>query len=144
MFDKKYLEELTDLLCKNELSEIYLKDGEKEISIRKEATAAVQTVAPAMAAPMPNSAPAEQKAEPAKKGRAITSPMVGTFYKASSPDAKPFVEIGATVKEGQVVCIIEAMKLMNEIEADVSGKVVEICAEDGQPVEFGQVLMYVE
>jgi acetyl-CoA carboxylase biotin carboxyl carrier protein len=70
--------------------------------------------------------------------------MVGTFYKAPSPDAKPFVEVGQTIKEGDVVCIVEAMKLMNEIEAEVSGKIVEICVTDGQPVEFGQVLMYVE
>ena len=70
--------------------------------------------------------------------------MVGTFYKASSPDAKPFVEVGQTVSKGDVVCIVEAMKLMNEIETEVSGKVVEICVEDGQPVEFGQVLMYIE
>ena len=145
MFEKKYLEELTELLCKNELSEIYLKDGEKEISIRKENTAVATSVAP-VAVPESSAmqTPAEVSATPEKKGRAITSPMVGTFYKASSPDAKPFVEIGTTVKEGQVVCIIEAMKLMNEIEADVSGKVIEICVEDGQPVEFGQVLMYVE
>ena len=77
-------------------------------------------------------------------GNIVKSPMVGTFYKAPSPDAKPFVEVGQTIKEGDVVCIVEAMKLMNEIEAEVSGKIVEICVNDGQPVEFGQVLMYVE
>lgn len=70
--------------------------------------------------------------------------MVGTFYSAPSPDAKPFVEVGQTVSQGDVVCIVEAMKLMNEIEAEVSGKIVEICVKDGQPVEFGQVLMYIE
>ena len=78
------------------------------------------------------------------KRKSIVSPMVGTFYKAMSPDAKPFIEVGQTVATGQVVCIIEAMKLMNEIEAEVSGRIVEICVEDGQPVEFGQVLMYLE
>ena len=82
--------------------------------------------------------------EEVKKGKPLTSPMVGTFYKAPSPDAKPFVEVGQTIKEGDVVCIVEAMKLMNEIESEVSGKIVEICVTDGQPVEFGQVLMYVE
>ena len=81
---------------------------------------------------------------PAKKGTPITSPMVGTFYKAPSPDSEPFVSVGSTVSSGDVVCIVEAMKMMNEIESEVSGKVVEICVEDGQPVEFGQVLMYVE
>ena len=70
--------------------------------------------------------------------------MVGTFYTAPSPDAKPFVQVGDTVKEGDVVCIVEAMKLMNEIDSEVSGKIVEICVENGQPVEYGQVLMYVE
>lgn len=70
--------------------------------------------------------------------------MVGTFYKSPSPDADPFVKVGSEVKQGDVVCIVEAMKMMNEIESEVSGKVVEICVEDGQPVEFGQVLMYVE
>ena len=82
--------------------------------------------------------------ESAKKGKPITSPMVGTFYMASSPEAKPFVEVGQTVSKGDVVCIVEAMKLMNEIESEFSGEIVEICVEDGQPVEFGQVLMYVE
>ena len=143
MFEKKYIEELTELLCKNELSEIYLKDGEKEISIRKETSTMAAPIVPASVSAAPLKA-TEPIPAPAQKGRAITSPMVGTFYKASSPDAKPFVEIGSSVKEGQVVCIIEAMKLMNEIEADVSGKIIEICVEDGQPVEFGQVLMYVE
>jgi acetyl-CoA carboxylase biotin carboxyl carrier protein len=70
--------------------------------------------------------------------------MVGTFYKAPSPGAAPFAEVGKTVSTGQIVCIIEAMKLMNEIESEVSGKIIEVCVEDGQPVEFGQVLMYVE
>ena len=70
--------------------------------------------------------------------------MVGTFYKSPSPDAAPFVTVGSTIKQGDVVCIVEAMKMMNEIESEVSGKVVEICVEDGQPVEFGQVLLYVE
>ena len=70
--------------------------------------------------------------------------MVGTFYAASSPDAAPFVEVGDVIAEGQTVCVIEAMKLMNEIESDVSGRIVEICVQNAQPVEFGQVLMYVE
>ena len=78
------------------------------------------------------------------KGKAITSPMVGTFYAASSPDAAPFVEVGSTVNVGDVVCIIEAMKLMNEIKAEQAGKVTQICVKNGDPIEFGQVLMYVE
>ena len=74
----------------------------------------------------------------------IKAPMVGTFYSKSSPTAKPFVSVGDKVKKGDVVCIIEAMKLMNEIESEVSGKVLEICVKDGSPVEYGQVLMYIE
>ena len=105
-------------------------------------------VAPAAPAPVVcqttiNTPAAEVEAE-APKGKAITSPMVGTFYAAPSPDAEPFVEVGKTISEGDVVCIVEAMKLMNEIEADVCGRVVEICVENGQTIEFGQVLMYIE
>lgn len=148
MIDKKHIQELIDLLNENELTEISVKDGDKEISVKKE-----QVFLPAASAGQINATAVTNNGETetlvctpveVKKGRPITSPMVGTFYKASSPDAEPFVSVGSTVKEGQVVCIIEAMKLMNEIESDVSGKVIEICAEDGQPVEFGQVLMYVE
>ena len=95
-------------------------------------------------APQAATAPAEAKAEAAPKGKAVTSPMVGTFYSAPSPDAEPFVEVGKTIAEGDVVCIIEAMKLMNEIKSEHSGKVTQICVKNGDPIEFGQVLMYVE
>ena len=147
MFEKKYLEELVELLKENDLTEISLKNGEKEIVLKKEkeiVASAMPSGIVSASMPAPSGAEAFVCTPIEKKGKPITSPMVGTFYKASSPDAKPFVEIGSVVKEGQVVCIIEAMKLMNEIEADATGKVVEICVEDGQPVEFGQVLMYVE
>jgi len=146
MFEKKYIQELADLLTKNELSELSLKDGDREIVLKKEKevvapSAVVSAAAQAASAPVESfvCTPIE-----VKKGKPVTSPMVGTFYKSPSPDSKPFVEIGTSVSDGQVVCIIEAMKLMNEIESDVSGKVIEICVEDGQAVEFGQVLMYVE
>ena len=144
-FDIEYVEKLAKVLADNSLTEISLEDGEQAITLRKEVTgvvAAPAAVAPVATAQAP-SAPAAKPAE-VKKGKPVTSPMVGTFYKASSPDAKPFVEVGQTIKEGDVVCIVEAMKLMNEIESEVSGKVVEICVSGGQPVEFGQVLMYVE
>ena len=144
-FDIEYVEKLAKILADNSLTEISLEDGEQAITLRKEVTgviAAPAVSAPA-AAPQPFVPQSEKPAE-VKKGRPVTSPMVGTFYKAPSPDAKPFVEVGQTIKEGDVVCIVEAMKLMNEIEAEVSGKIVEICVNDGQPVEFGQVLMYVE
>lgn len=147
MFEKQYIQELAELLNEQSLTEISLKDGDKEIVIKKEK----EVVVGASAAPISTATGLSAGNADAfvctpieKKGKPITSPMVGTFYKSPSPDAKPFVEVGSSVSEGQAVCIIEAMKLMNEIESDVSGKIVEICVEDGQPVEFGQVLMYVE
>lgn len=145
-FDIEYVEKLAKVLADNSLTEISLEDGEQAITLRKEVTGVV--AAPAVVpsvAPQQQAAPAVEKTvAEVKKGKPVTSPMVGTFYKAPSPDAKAFVEVGQTIKEGDVVCIVEAMKLMNEIESEVSGKVVEICVSDGQPVEFGQVLMYVE
>lgn len=148
-----YIEKLVELVSSNELTELSIEDGEQAVVIRKEkevVTAHTAAVAPApvQAAPQTQTQPAD-KAEkpqtaPAENQTKITSPMVGTFYKAPSPGAASFVEVGKNISTGQVVCIIEAMKLMNEIESEVSGKVVEICIEDGQPVEFGQTLMIVE
>lgn len=146
-FDIDYVEKLAKVLADNSLTEISLEDGEQAITLRNEvmgvAAAPVAVAAPQAPANVPApQAPAAQ--EVAHKGKALTSPMVGTFYSAPSPDADAFVKVGQTIKEGDVVCIVEAMKLMNEIESDFSGKITEICVEDGQPVEFGQVLMYVE
>ena len=150
-FETDYIEKLAKVLAETGLTEISLEDGEQAITLRKDVVVAsapqvvaapVQAAAP-VAAPATVSAPVAEAAS-AKKGTPITSPMVGTFYKAPSPDSEPFVTVGATVAAGDVVCIVEAMKMMNEIESEVSGKIVEICVEDGQPVEFGQVLMYVE
>jgi acetyl-CoA carboxylase biotin carboxyl carrier protein len=150
-FETEYIEKLAKVLAETGLTEISLEDGEQAITLRKDVIVApaapVAVAAPAQAqsvAPAVPVASSEAPAAPAKKGTPITSPMVGTFYKAPSPDAEAFVAVGSSVKAGDVVCIVEAMKMMNEIESEVSGKVVEICVEDGQPVEFGQVLMYVE
>lgn len=151
-FDLEYIEQLVKMVSDSELSELTLEEGENAIVVRKEKTVVqAQTIMPqaVAAAPVAQAAPAaaaavEETKEEAPKGKPITSPMVGTFYLASSPGAKPFVEVGATVSTGQVVCIIEAMKLMNEIESEVSGKVTQICVKDGEAVEYGQVLMYVE
>lgn len=101
-----------------------------------------QAAAPAAAAPA--AAAAAPAAAPAETGHVVKSPMVGTFYRASGPNAKPFVEVGQQVKEGDPICIIEAMKIMNEIEADKSGTIVKVLAENGQPVEFGQPLIVIE
>ena len=153
-FESDYIEKLAKIIADNDLTEISLEDGEQAITIRKDlpevnmvasapAVAAVPQSAPV--APAQASAPAQAPAAKEEvKGKAITSPMVGTFYAASSPDAAPFVEVGSTVNVGDVVCIIEAMKLMNEIKAEQAGKVVQICVKNGDPIEFGQVLMYVE
>ncbi len=151
-FETDYIEKLAKILAETDLTEISLEDGEQAITLRKDVivssapqvVAAAPQVVSAPAASSPASASQEAPAAPAKKGTPITSPMVGTFYKSPSPDADAFVSVGQSISKGDVVCIVEAMKMMNEIESEVSGKVVEICVEDGQPVEFGQVLMYVE
>ena len=144
-FETDYIEKLAKIIKEQDLSEISLEDGEQAITIRKDV---IVSSAPAVAistpAVQPVSAPVSAPKEEKKSGTPITSPMVGTFYMAPSPDSAPFVSVGGSVKQGDVVCIIEAMKMMNEIKSEVAGKVVEVCVEDGQPVEFGQVLMYVE
>ena len=145
-FELEYIEKLASIIQEKGLSEISLEDGEQAITIRKDAPEVITSGVniPAVAASQVAANSAEAPAEKVKRGRAIVSPMVGMFYSKPSPDAEPFVQVGDLIRPGQVVCIIEAMKLMNEIEADVSGKVVEICVDDGQPVEYGQVLMYIE
>ena len=147
-FETDYIEKLAKIIADNGLTEISLEDGEQAITIRKDLPE-VNMLASAPAVAAPQAAPAATQAAPTKqteepKGKAITSPMVGTFYAASSPEANPFVEVGSNVNVGDVVCIIEAMKLMNEIKSEQAGKVVQICVKNGDPVEYGQVLMYVE
>lgn len=145
-FDLDYLEKIANMLEEKALAEIELHDGGQSIKMKKADNAEVisnKTVKDKIVSE--NKTEIKETIETEVKTRkSIVSPMVGTFYKSMSPDAQPFIEVGQTVAAGQVVCIIEAMKLMNEIEAEVSGRVIEICVEDGQPVEFGQVLMYLE
>ena len=145
--DTTYIEKLAKILNDNELTEISLEDGEHAVTIRKDApeviTAGVPLPPPQMTAAQPAQAVSEPKEE-VKRGKAIVSPMVGMFYTKPSPDAEPFVKVGDTVNVGDTVCIIEAMKMMNEIESEFSGRITEICVADGEPVEFGQTLMYVE
>ena len=149
-FEVEYIEKLAKLIDEKSLSEIILEDGEQAITIKREYNqTVVQTpVTPVVQAPVAAPAQAAPAASTenasAPKGKPITSPMVGAFYAAPSPGAKPFVKVGDVISAGQVVCIVEAMKLMNEIESEVSGKVTQICVEDGQSVEYGQVLMYIE
>ncbi len=157
-FDFEYVEKLVKLVSDSKLSELVLEDSEQAIVLKKNEHQVISQVMPtsnmtqiplASVGDVSNNLQTaveikEEEVKEKPKGRPITSPMVGTFYKAPSPDASPFVTVGDIVATGQVVCIIEAMKMMNEIEAEVSGRVVEICVADGQSVEYGQVLMYVE
>ncbi len=151
-FDLEYLEKLANIVYENDLSEITLEDEEKAVCFKREKPQqVVQTVPAVMPATITSQIVSssgaktdENASEPVHKGKPITAPMVGTYYEAPSPDDAPFVKVGDNISIGQVVCIIEAMKLMNEIEADVSGRVTEICIKNGDYVEFGQPLMYVE
>ncbi len=146
-YDLNYIEKIAKIVKDNQLTEITLEDGEKAITVRKEGSycAPVVQSAPASSVVSTISSKEEKQVSAETAARnAITSPMVGAFYAAPAPGAKPFVKVGDVVSTGQVVCIVEAMKLMNEIESEVSGRITEICVEDGQSVEYGQVLMYVE
>jgi acetyl-CoA carboxylase biotin carboxyl carrier protein len=146
--DLRKLKTLIDLVSESNISELEITETEGKVRIVKGGVAApvqyVQSMAPA-AAPMPSApAAAEIAAPPAATGHVVKSPMVGTFYRSSSPGAAAFVEVGAQVKEGDTVCIIEAMKILNEIEADKSGTITQILGENGQAVEYGQPLFIIE
>ncbi|TAL56652.1 acetyl-CoA carboxylase biotin carboxyl carrier protein [Pandoraea sp.] len=150
--DLRKLKTLIDLVAESGISELEVTEGEGKVRIVKappqimaapmqmqmqQPMMAQATAAPAAVAPTESAAPA------APQGHVVTSPMVGTFYRAPSPGADPFVQVGDTVKEGQTLCIIEAMKLLNEIEADKAGVVKEILGENGQAVEYGQPLFVI-
>ena len=150
--DLRKLKTLIDLVSESNISELEITEAEGKVRIVKAdpraALAASQAYAgqPHLSAPAPLPAPEAPPVTPvpADLGHAIKSPMVGTFYRAASPGAKTFVELGDEIKEGEPVCIIEAMKIMNEIEADSAGTIREILCENGQAVEFGQPLFVVE
>jgi acetyl-CoA carboxylase biotin carboxyl carrier protein len=156
--DLRKLKTLIDLVAESDIAELEVTEGESKVRIVKSSAMAQNQVvmmqpqgmqpqyhqaapAAAHAAPVASVADAAAAAEPA--GHVIKSPMVGTFYRSSAPGAPAFVEVGASVKEGDTLCIIEAMKLLNEIDADVSGTVTKILVENGQPVEFGQPLFVI-
>jgi acetyl-CoA carboxylase biotin carboxyl carrier protein len=150
--DLRKLKTLIDLVSESNVSELEITEAEGKVRIVKSSGAPVvmqQPVAmvaapaavPAAAAP---AAPAAEAAPAAPAGHSVKSPMVGTFYRSASPGAKPFVEVGSVVKEGDTICIIEAMKILNEIEADKSGTVTKILSENGQAVEYGQPLFIIE
>ena len=152
--DLRKLKTLIDLVSESNVSELEITEAEGKVRIVKSGPAPVAMVSP-VAAPAPvavaaAAAPVAAVAVPAEAvaaepaGHQVKSPMVGTFYRASSPDAKPFVEIGSQVKEGDTICIIEAMKILNEIEADKSGTITQVLAENGQAVEYGAPLFVIE
>jgi acetyl-CoA carboxylase biotin carboxyl carrier protein len=148
--DLRKLKKLIDLVQESGIAELEITEGEEKVKIVKGGQVSVSGVAAAPAAPVlaapaasAGGAPgagAPADAPPGQEGHVVKAPMVGTFYRSPSPDAKAFVEIGQPVKEGDTICIIEAMKLMNEIEADAAGVVKAILVENGQPVEYGQPL----
>jgi acetyl-CoA carboxylase biotin carboxyl carrier protein len=157
------IRELLLAIAQTDLTEVNLKTESFELTVRKNGALPIPTTttvatapqttldvpsAPVSVAPTspPSSSTPPETASPSpeqKKWVAITAPMVGTFYRAPSPDEAAYVNVNDTIRSGQVVCIVEAMKLMNEIEAEVSGKIMEIAVENGEPVEYGQTLMWV-
>jgi len=159
--DLRKLKTLIDLVAESDIAELEVTEGESKVRIVKSSGAPQnqvvmmqpqsmpQTISAPMAAPMAApvagapAAPAVPAAPAEPEGHIVKSPMVGTFYRSSAPGNPPFVEVGATVKEGDTLCIIEAMKLLNEIDADASGVIKQILVENGQPVEFGQPLFVI-
>jgi acetyl-CoA carboxylase biotin carboxyl carrier protein len=149
--DLRKLKTLVDLVSESNITELEITEAEGKVRIVKAGAPAPQTMPVAAVSPAATVAPpatvaaeAASDATPAQVGQVVKSPMVGTFYRSASPGGKPFVEVGSEIVEGEPICIIEAMKIMNEIEADCSGKVTRILCENGQAVEFGQPLFVVE
>ncbi len=148
--DLRKLKTLIDLVSESNISELEITEAEGKVRIVKATAAALPAqmmMVPAqqmVAAAAPVEAAASVVAEPVATGHIVKSPMVGTFYRSASPGAKPLAELGQTMKEGESICIIEAMKIMNEIEADKAGTVTKVLVENGQAVEFGQPLFILE
>ena len=152
--DLRKLKTLIDLVSESNISELEITEAEGKVRIVKgvpgaaQATMAAPVIAPPpVVAMQPQAAPAPTTPVPAEaeqRGHIVKSPMVGTFYRSSSPGAKAYVDIGSQVREGETICIIEAMKILNEIEADKSGTVTKILSENGQAVEYGQPLFIIE
>ena len=147
--DLRKLKKLIDLVEESGITELEVTEGEERVRIAKQPLAAAQqTYVMPQAAPLAAAAIAaptaavEQKSE-LPDGQVVKSPMVGTFYRSASPDSSPFVEVGSAVKAGETLCIVEAMKLLNEIESDCAGTVKAILVENGQPVEYGEPLFII-
>jgi acetyl-CoA carboxylase biotin carboxyl carrier protein len=150
--DIRKVKKLIELLEESGISELEISEGEESVRISRhprmgmqvaaQPTPVMHAPAAAVAAPSPAAAAAERAAR--NDEHTVTSPMVGTYYASASPGAKPFVEIGSEIKVGQILCIIEAMKMMNQIESDKEGRVTAMLAKNGEPVEFGQPLFIIE
>ena len=151
MMDIRKVKKLIELLEESGVSEIEISEGEESVRISRypkpgamtQAPAAQAPAAPAAAAP-PIAATAVDAPPPPIRGQQVTAPMVGTYYSGPAPGSKPFVEIGTEVKPGDTLCVIEAMKMMNQIESEFAGRVVSVLVENGSPVEFGQPLFVIE
>lgn len=146
--DIRKLKKLIELIEESDIAEIEIREGEESVRIARytAAVAPLMAAPPAVAHPPHLQPPASAAGEAEEKitGHIVRSPMVGTFYRSSSPDSRPFVEIGQGVREGETLCIIEAMKILNQIESDKSGVVTRILVENGQPVEYNQPLFVIE
>jgi acetyl-CoA carboxylase biotin carboxyl carrier protein len=149
--DIRKVKKLIELLEESGISELEISEGEESVRISRHPRQGMQVAAaqaaPIMhAAPVPAAVPATSPGERAPRNdeHTVTSPMVGTYYASASPGSKPFVEIGSEIKVGQILCIIEAMKMMNQIESDKEGRVTAMLAKNGEPVEFGQPLFIIE
>ncbi|AGA32176.1 Biotin carboxyl carrier protein of acetyl-CoA carboxylase [Thioalkalivibrio nitratireducens DSM 14787] len=150
--DIRKVKKLIDLLDESGIHEIEIHEGEESVRITRSAPNAQTFMAPPMPAAQAASAPAPatspppaaETPEPEPSGHRVTAPMVGTFYRAPSPGARPFVEVGTTVAIGDTLCIIEAMKMLNPIEADKAGTIRDVLVENGHPVEYGQPLFIIE
>jgi acetyl-CoA carboxylase biotin carboxyl carrier protein len=151
--DIRKVKKLIELLDESGIAEIEITEGEESVRISRysqnappvvAAPAPAPIAAPAAAPAAPAAAPVTAPAEPEETGFQVTAPMVGTFYASSSPGSAPYVQVGDRVNEGDTLCIIEAMKMMNQIEADVSGKIKSIRIQNGEPVEYGQTLFVID
>lgn len=148
--DLKQIKAIIDLISESDVNEVSIEEGEFKIKVKKQGDVQTVSYSQPVSAPAPQAAPApavaapaaatQAEPEPTSSGDTLKSPIVGTFYEASSPGADPFVKVGDTVKKGQTLCIVEAMKIMNEIESEFSGKIEQILVSDGQAVEFDQPL----
>ena len=151
--DLRKIKKLIEMLQESDLNEIEVKEGEESVRINRKKESVIHASTPISvgqnlnqsSAPLPQTDSSEmENGQAAKDLNHITSPMVGTFYRKPAPDKEPFIEVGQTVKKGDTVCIIEAMKMMNQVKSEFDGKVIAINIEDGDPVEFGQELISIE